>query len=406
MAEQKLPKLTTRVRFPSPAPDSCVTAPDVSVGCADMGEEARSMQVTKSRRKPLQAALTVSDTAARRFATSVISWQRVHGRHDLPWQQNSDPYAIWLAEVMLQQTQVAAVIPYYQRFLARFPTCAALAAASLDDVMQLWSGLGYYSRARNLHAAARMLTERYGGSMPRSVDAIAELPGVGRSTAAAIAVFAFGARQAILDGNVKRVLCRAFGIEGDLSRAVQEKRLWMLTERLVPAVHVESYTQGLMDLGATVCLRRGAKCAQCPLMGQCVAYRSARVDALPEPRARKRLPQRDTVMLLLCHKAQVLLERRPASGIWGALWSLPEAALDEDPEQVCRDRFGVRAAAFTKLPDFEHVFTHFRLRIHPLRIDVRSLNWRASEPGHIWIAANEALGAAIPAPVRSILRQS
>ena len=352
------------------------------------------------------AYVMTTTSADHRIANLIIAWQRVHGRSDLPWQESRDPYAIWISEVMLQQTQVAAVIPYYRRFLERFPDCAALARAQLDEVMQCWSGLGYYSRARNLHKAAQTIEERHQGRFPQSIEAIAELPGIGRSTAAAIAAFAFGARHAILDGNVKRVLARVFGIAGDLTKAAQQSRLWSLAERLLPPHHVENYIQGLMDLGATVCLRRGAKCMQCPLAALCVAHCSGRVEELPQPRARKSLPMRETTMLVLRHKAQVLLERRPAAGIWGALWSLPELAQDHDPEEACRERFGVRAASLSRLPIIEHGFTHFRLRIHPLRVDVSSLALQAGEPGRIWLPLAEALGAAIPVPVRRILEAS
>ena len=332
------------------------------------------------------------------FATDIIAWQRLHGRNDLPWQASRDPYAIWIAEVMLQQTQVSAVIPYYRRFLERFPDLAALASASLDEVLRYWSGLGYYSRARNLHRAAEIVVQRHAGRFPRAIEAIAGLPGVGRSTAAAIAAFAFGARAAILDGNVRRVLSRVFGVEGDLTKAVQQDRLWTLAERLLPAEGIESYTQGLMDLGATVCLRRGAKCTACPLRAHCFAHREGRVDALPQPRTRRSLPMRETTMLLLLHKAQVLLERRPAAGIWGALWSLPELALDGNPEEACRMRFGVHASALTQMPSIEHGFTHFRLRIHPVLREVRTRSGRG-----LWLDVQEAKGAAVPAPVRALL---
>jgi A/G-specific adenine glycosylase len=369
-----------------------------------MVNTSQTVRVARTARERHSANLTLSAPQRRRFARQVIAWQQEYGRHGLPWQNNRDPYAIWLSEVMLQQTQVSAVIPYYERFLERFPSCFALAAAPLDEVMRLWSGLGYYSRARNLHRAARIIVERYGGEFPRSCAAIAELPGVGRSTAAAIAAFAFGARHALLDGNVKRVLSRVFAIEGDGTQAARERSLWSLAERLLPANGIEGYSQGLMDLGATVCLRRGAKCTRCPLVGDCVAYRSGRVDELPMVRARKALPQRDTVMLLLQHNGAVLLEKRPPSGIWGALWSLPELAPQENPLTICRERFGVNSATLTELPSIDHGFTHFRLRIRPVRIDVSDLHRAVSEPGRMWVPLAEAFGAALPVPVRRILR--
>jgi len=369
-----------------------------------MVNTSQTVKAARAAREQDSTNFSMSALQRRRFARKIIAWQREHGRHSLPWQKNRDPYAIWLSEVMLQQTQVSAVIPYYERFLERFPSCAALAAAPLDEVMRLWSGLGYYSRARNLHRAARIVVERYGGEFPHSRAAIAELPGIGRSTAAAIAAFAYGARHALLDGNVKRVLSRVFAIEAAATQAELEGSLWSLAERLVPADGIEAYSQGLMDLGATVCLSRRAKCTRCPLVRDCMAYRSGRVDELPMARVRKALPQRDTVMLLLQHNGQVLLEKRPPSGIWGALWSLPELAPQEDPETICRERFGVSAAIFTELPSIDHGFTHFRLRIRPVRIDVGRLHPRACEPERMWVPLTEVFGAALPVPVKRILR--
>jgi A/G-specific adenine glycosylase len=270
--------------------------------------------------------------------------------------------------------------------------------------MRQWSGLGYYSRARNLHRAARIIAESYGGEFPRALAAIAELPGIGRSTAAAIAAFAFGTPAAILDGNVKRVLSRVFAIEGDPAKAAYQHTLWSLAESLIPSANIEAYTQGLMDLGATVCVRRGAKCTHCPLVGDCVAYRSDRIDELPAARKRTALPQRDIAMLLLYHKGEVLLQKRPPVGIWGALWSLPELAAEHDPRALCRDRFGILAAKITKLPTLAHGFTHFSLRIHPLRVDVHSMNPSVREPGYMWVALADALGAVFPVPVRCILQ--
>jgi len=363
--------------------------------------ESRNQQ----RDRSTAARLDAPSLAAPGFARRIVAWQRDHGRHDLPWQRSRDPYAIWVSEVMLQQTQVTAVIPYYLRFLERFPDIAALAAAPLDDVMRLWSGLGYYSRARNLHGAACVMSERHAAEFPRAVEDIAALPGIGRSTAAAIAALAFGERRAILDGNVKRVLCRYFGIEGDPATSAVERRLWSIAEALAPARDIEIYTQGLMDLGATVCIRRGAKCDACPVRPGCEALRSGRVDELPAPRVRKTLPERTTAMLLLLHKGEILLEKRPPTGIWGGLWSLPEAEIDADPASICRDRFGAEPRQCTPLPALNHGFTHFRLRIHPVRIDVARARKQSSEPGHIWLALDDARGAALPVPVRRILEQ-
>jgi A/G-specific adenine glycosylase len=338
------------------------------------------------------------------FAARVVAWQRQAGRHDLPWQVR-DPYRIWLSEIMLQQTQVSAVIPYYLRFTGRFPDIASLARAAEDDVLALWSGLGYYARARNLHAAAQRMAAEHGGRFPEDFDAIVDLPGIGRSTAGAISVFAFGARRAILDGNVKRVLARYFGIEGFPGTSSIEKQLWLRAESLLPAEDVEAYTQGLMDLGATVCTRGRPRCEACPLRGDCVAYAQGRTEELPSPRPRKALPEKSTVMLILRRGGEVLLEKRPAPGIWGGLWSFPEVADAAQAQAIARDRFGIEATIEAMLPDVRHVFTHFGLTIRPAVLRVQRLDPRVQAPGAMWLNLEEALDAALPAPVRGILRQ-
>jgi A/G-specific adenine glycosylase len=338
------------------------------------------------------------------FASRVIEWQGRAGRHDLPWQVR-DPYRIWLSEIMLQQTQVSAVIPYFQRFTARFPDLATLAAASEDDVLALWSGLGYYARARNLHAAAQRMVAEHGGRFPEDFDVIAALPGIGRSTAGAIAVFAFGARHAILDGNVKRVLARHFGIEGFPGEKAVENRLWAKAEALLPAHNLEAYTQGLMDLGATICVRTRPACDACPLEAACVARRLGRTRDFPAPRPRKALPEKSTVMLVLQREGEVLLEKRPVPGIWGGLWSFPEIAQADDAPRIARERYGARVRVDGSLPAVRHGFTHFALTIQPTVLQVERLEPRAQAPGFIWIGLDEALGAAVPAPVRNILKR-
>ena len=314
----------------------------------------------------------------RAFAEQLIRWQRRHGRHDLPWQASRDPYRVWLAEVMLQQTQVATVIPYYRRFLERFPDVGALAAASQDEVLRLWSGLGYYARGRNLHAAAKAVLAS--GAFPRTPDGLCKLPGVGRSTAAAIAVFAFGRRAAILDGNVKRVLARRFGV-------LVEPRQWALAERLLPRRGLRAYTQGLMDLGATVCTRRNPDCAVCPVARGCVARREGRIAELPAPRARKALPLKRATWFVHVRAGGVLLERRPGEGLWGGLWTFPEKRLPG-------------AAIARRLPELEHGFTHFRLRARPVLCTAAD----GVRPGQIWMDLADAPGAAVPTPVRRILQ--
>ena len=327
------------------------------------------------------------------FAQKLIPWQRRHGRHGLPWQGTRDPYRIWLSEVMLQQTQVAAVIPYYERFLARFPDFAALAVASEDEVLRLWSGLGYYARGRNLLRAAQEVARA--GRFPDTFEEIQALPGVGPSTAAAIAAFAFGRRAAILDGNVKRVLARRFGIEGD-------KAQWALAEKLLPARGVETYTQALMDLGATVCTRTRPACERCPVAKECVARLENRIGELPAARKRKPLPLKRATWLVLLHKGSVLLERRPGTGIWGGLWVFPEGE-EEGARAYCEMNFSCRIARTQRLPLIEHRFTHFRLNIQPVRCNVRKLLPRAEAPGRIWLDVGDAARAAVPAPVRKLL---
>ncbi len=327
------------------------------------------------------------------FAQKLIRWQRRHGRRNLPWQRTRDPYRVWLAEVMLQQTRVAAAIPYYQRFLARFPDVQALAAASEDEVLRLWSGLGYYARGRNLLRAARELASR--GTFPDTPERIEELPGIGPSTAAAIAVFAFGRRAAILDGNVKRVLARCFAIEG-------ERAQWTQARRLLPARGIETYTQAMMDLGATVCTRTNPACGRCPVASTCVARRDDRIDELPSPHKRGPLPLRRTTWLVLVHRGGVLLERRPGRGVWGGLWTFPELG-SGTPAAFAKAALGCELRKPRPLACIEHGFTHFRLQIQPIFAPVARILPRAAAPGRIWLGFEDARGAAIPAPVRGLL---
>jgi A/G-specific adenine glycosylase len=338
------------------------------------------------------------------FAVRLISWQRRHGRSGLPWQATRDPYRVWLSEVMLQQTQVAAVIPYYERFLRAFPTVRALADADEDEVLRLWSGLGYYARGRNLHRASRRIVFDLKGEFPKSADGLRELPGVGRSTAAAIAVFAFGKRAAILDGNVKRVLARAFGIEGWPGEPRVEAELWRLAERLLPKRDVGTYTQALMDLGAGVCARSKPQCARCPVKADCVARLHDRATELPAPRPRRALPSRRATWLVLVRAGEVLLEKRPSTGVWGGMWAFPEPA-GRDLAGYCRRRLGCELATTKKLAPLEHGFTHFRLHVRPLLCEVRKTSALAESPGRLWMALGEARGAAVPAPVKRLLER-
>ena len=334
------------------------------------------------------------------FSDRIIEWQRLRGRHDLPWQNSRDPYRIWLSEIMLQQTQVATVIPYFQRFVARFPTVHALADAAADDVLALWSGLGYYSRARNLHATAQTLVAAFGGQFPRAPEALSALPGIGRSTAAAIAALAFGGRHAILDGNVKRVLTRHGGVAGWPGDRQVENRLWALAEARLPRREIEAYTQGMMDLGATLCTRSQPDCAECPVRVDCVARLEGRTRELPTPRSRAPLPRKSVQMLLLCDGASLLLEKRSSRGIWGGLWSLPECADSVDPAKHCIDHFRAAPLSVERLADVDHAFTHFRLHIRPVLIVPASRPERAD---HQWLSLGAVDALALPAPVRRIV---
>ncbi|QID16427.1 A/G-specific adenine glycosylase [Nitrogeniibacter mangrovi] len=337
------------------------------------------------------------------FADRLIRWHRHHGRHDLPWQNTTDPYRIWLSEIMLQQTQVDTVIPYYARFLARFPDLATLAAAPVDEVMALWSGLGYYARARNLHACARTVMTEHGGQFPARAEAIAALPGIGRSTAAAIATFAFGQRAAILDGNVKRVLCRAFGVDGFPGSVAVERRLWALADALLPATDVPVYIQAQMDLGATVCTRGKPRCPDCPMQPICVAHATGRTTELPEARPRKRPPVRTTHMAVITDGMHLLLVQRPPKGIWGGLLSLPEFDRDTPPDAWWRAVAADVPAQVTPLDGLRHTFTHYVLDIAPVRFTVDTLDAiPAIEAARVCaLDAVDELG--LPAPVRRIL---
>ena len=301
----------------------------------------------------------------------------------------------------MQQTQVGTVIPYYAKFLEKFPDVKALAAAPLDAVLTLWSGLGYYSRARNLHKAAGLIVERHGGAMPNDPEAVQELPGIGRSTAAAICVFAYGGRHAILDGNVKRVLARYCGVRGYPGETKVQQKLWQHAEALLPPRSgIVAYTQGLKDLGASHCSRSKPQCASCPLRADCVAHLSGLTENLPGKKPRAALPQRETVMLLMRNAGEILLEKREAKGIWGGLWSLPEVSHTREVLAATK-RYGATVLASKTLPTLAHSFTHFKLNIEPLLLDVKKSKARA--PKVKWLSMEDAVRAALPTPVRKLI---
>jgi A/G-specific adenine glycosylase len=337
------------------------------------------------------------------FAARIVSWQRQHGRRGLPWQGTRDAYRIWLSEIMLQQTQVATVIPYYERFLARFPDVRALAAAAEEDVMALWSGLGYYARARNLHRAAREVVARFGGVFPGRFDDLATLPGVGRSTASAIAAFASGERRAILDGNVRRVLARHAGIGGDPSRASVVAELWAHAQARLPETGIEAYTQGMMDVGASICVPREPHCLLCPVGMDCVARLEQRIAELPGRKARAPSRRKRISMLVVLHGGEVLLEKRAPTGIWGGLWSLPEAAADQPVSTALKRDWGLAARDTQPLPPFEHAFTHFTLEVAPWRIRVAKGGTVNEAKQATWLALGDVAGAALPSPVKKLL---
>ena len=358
--------------------------------------------------KRLVNQVAASDTS---FADALIAWQKKHGRHQLPWQRTRDAYRIWLSEIMLQQTQVATVIPYYARFLDSFPDVAALAAAPSETVMAHWSGLGYYTRARNLHRCAQQVVANHAGRFPSDPETLASLPGIGKSTAAAIAAFAYGARAAIMDGNVKRVFCRVFGVEGFPGQAAVEKHLWQRAEAMLPAREIEAYTQGLMDLGATLCTRTRPACDRCPMQSRCIAHASGRTSELPARKPKKVIPEKSTVMLVVVHEGEILMEQRPPEGIWGGLLSLPELnRLSSGISGVDLDeQLALALSSFGDIDDsvmlssFVHGFTHYRLSVMPVHVTLRQRHVMAAQSDYQWRALAQISEAALPSPVRKLL---
>ena len=367
------------------------------------GQQNKTAELVNSTgRRPRPPAGYEGREIERAFSADLVAWQRQHGRHDLPWQNTRDAYRIWLSEIMLQQTQVSTVIPYYQRFLERFPDVASLAATDLDEVLRLWSGLGYYSRARNLHAAAKAVMSGHGGRFPDNREALESLPGIGRSTAAAIAAFAYGRREAILDGNVKRVLARCFAVPGYPGDKAVMDRLWTLAESLLPDEGIEAYTQGLMDIGATVCLRK-PECQRCPLRGHCMAYQQGNAADYPAPRPKKEVRVRAVGMLVLVNEGKVLLARRPPTGVWANLWCFPELADGASVESYCGDALGLELRSTSPLPPLRHVLTHFTMDISPILGEVANVLPGAASTETRWVPLEEVGAWALPTPIRTLL---
>ena len=342
--------------------------------------------------------------SAATFDRRLLTWFDEHGRHDLPWQQDVSPYRVWISEIMLQQTQVGTVIPYFERFMARFPTVRKLADAPVDEVLHLWSGRGYYARARNLHRAAVRVRDEFGGHLPETLAALIELPGIGRSTAGAILALACGQRQAILDGNVKRVLARHRGVAGWPGRSAVAKQLWAIAEASTPSSRVGAYTQAIMDLGATLCTRSSPDCPRCPLSGDCVALREGRQSEFPGRKPKKARPLRHTVMVLAVDAdGRVLLRQRPADGLWGGLWSLPEPASGQDIESWCVETLGRRPARVETWAAVRHGFTHFELEIAPRLALVPGARCAMAGEGWLWYNPRSPARVGLAAVVERLL---
>jgi len=339
------------------------------------------------------------------LAQILLDWFDQHGRHDLPWQHPRSPYRVWVSEIMLQQTQVATVIPYFNRFMDSFADIASLAQASQDTLMQHWSGLGYYARARNLHKAAQQIMANHAGQFPEQFDDALALPGIGRSTAAAILAQAYGQRHAILDGNVKRVLTRLYGIEGWPGQKAVENQLWLLSENLTPQARLADYTQAIMDFGATLCRRGQPRCPECPISHNCVALQQDQPQHYPTPKPRKSLPVRATRMLLLSNpQDEVLLIKRPPSGIWGSLWSLPECTHETDIAAFCREQLGIKIENLKTGEQLRHTFSHYHLDISPVYAHAQPIdNAVMASDERVWYNSRHAKSLGLPAPVKRLL---
>lgn len=348
--------------------------------------------------------MTPTDAERGEFQRAVLDWGEACGRKNLPWQSPRTPYRVWLSEIMLQQTQVATVIPYFLRFVERFPDLAALADASLESVLELWSGLGYYARGRNLHATARQLVDHWAGEFPRDLAALSALPGIGRSTAGAILSLGHGIRAPILDGNVKRVLSRHWMVPGWPGDTAVARRLWALSECLTPDRHSADYNQAMMDLGATICTARRAQCGACPVSASCLAHRNELTGDFPAPKPKKPIPSRQADLLVLRNRrGELLLERRPAPGVWGGLWCFPLLADQEDVWNWLARR-ALSPLSLERMPRRRHTFSHFHLDYQPLVVDIEQPPGSVAESGRErWHLPGTAASFGLPAPIRALL---
>jgi A/G-specific adenine glycosylase len=339
------------------------------------------------------------------IATPLLQWFDQHGRHDLPWQKNINAYRVWVSEIMLQQTQVATVIPFYERFMAELPTIQALAAAPQDQVFHLWTGLGYYSRARNLHKTAQIICKDFGGEFPKTVEELSTLPGIGRSTAGAIASIAYQQHAAILDGNVKRVLARIHAIEGYPGESIVAKKLWDYAETHTPEKRVADYTQAIMDLGASLCSRSKPACGICPLTDECLGRKQGDPTIYPGKKPKKTIPVKEAQWLIIENPAgDILLQQRPASGLWGGLWVFPELLNEQTTEQFCTQQFGQKPITIETLSGFRHTFSHFHLDISPIRVKLKKSDNRLLESQQaLWYKLDQPAAIGLAAPVQQLL---
>jgi len=343
-----------------------------------------------------------------KFQKLILDWFDKHGRKHLPWQQNKTPYRVWISEIMLQQTQVTTVIPYYETFMRKFPSLSSLAKANEDEVLHLWAGLGYYSRARNLHRAAKMVLQEFKGKFPDNSEDLQKLPGIGQSTAGAILSIAFNQQAAILDGNVKRVLARFHGITQPVSEKNAENELWKYAEQYMPATRAADYTQAMMDLGATLCIRGNPECHTCPLVKYCVAHQQGIAHLLPAKKTSRMLPERSATFLILQKNGDILLRKRPPMGIWGGLWSFPEMTGEPDLKTIqayCRQYLHITIKHFEALTPFRHTFSHYHLHIHPVIIPITRMPGVIMEDDRqIWYNPHKPESVGLPKPVESIMK--